>query len=637
MFDDDHDMYPRFRCAGYEEEFEESLRKKKLVEEKAAEELRRKEEEMNAPVDPQAILALSNILSRVSGRNGDLNGQLDWVKKEVPFEPVVFDSKRTNHTCGHPNVKRAREALREIELSMGLAKQLQAYLDAQRQTVREKVDALAIRTGFASLPKNILIEVVELATCPQNRYRGSALKNEMDAHNEAIRISHVCRRFRALVLNDLKSSFWSSISEHMVDTEKIKFCVARSRKEAIDVFIDHWGLRQPDENIERFFKTCFLFSKKWGSLTVGEFKHRTDEYYGSDEEDEAGESEQKICQSIKTIRDVSGDAKLPKLKKLVVHFNKALSPHCLDPKHNPFWYWSMPNLVELRISGCHPPRPGAFHAPSLKEFSIISDATSSTPFKMNQLALFLASCKSLETVSICFMDWETTTPCKLRGIASVREASISFYTCKPEAATSICSSIHFPKATKLSLTIGELNVKEFKTIPESRLDSYCKKIQTEWESKYQAIVTECLDRHPALRSLSYSFVPSTFLMFTPILLPLTSLPLLEDLELVLECWDELKFWGDSDDPKSPSSVPKNLHLPPIRRLTLYSNNIARYWENVFPWTGKLLAQLKKQGDLATFEKLNICDTAPWAGEPPEVSEFGGSLLDYLPLEKISTR
>ncbi|KLO13177.1 hypothetical protein SCHPADRAFT_928755 [Schizopora paradoxa] len=631
MFDDDYDMYPRFRCAGYEEEY---LRTQKLAKEKAAEELRRKEEEMNAPIDPKAISAISNILSRVSGRNGDLNGQLDWVKKEVPFDPVVFESHPNTH--GHPDVKRAREALQELELSIGLTKQLQAYLDAQRQTVREKVDALALRVGFASLPMSILSEVIEFATSPRDRYSGSESENRMKAHNVAIKLSHVCRQFRAIVLTELRSSFWSTISEHMVDAEKIKFCVARSRKSPIDVFIESWGLRQPNKDIEQFFKAILLSSKKWGTLTVGKFKRGTNKDFDSDDVPKPGECEEKICESINTIRRLSEGAKLPKLKKLSVHFNKVLSPHFLDPKYNPFWCWTMPNLVELSISGCHPPRAGSFHAPLLKEFYIKSDATSSKPFKMIQLALFLAFCRSLEKVSLCFMNWDTTIPCELRGIASVREVDLRFITCKPEASKGVCSSIHFPKASKMSFTIAELNVKEFDSLPEDQLDAHVEAVQEEWESRYQAIVTECFEHHPSLKSLSYSFFPETY-MFTSILLPLTSLPILEELSLELQCWNELKFWGDSDDPKVPSSVPENLHLPSIRRLNLYSSNISMQWSTIFRWPEKLFAQLKKQGQLNAFEKLDLCETAPWTRAGPNVSKLEGSLHDYLPPEKISSR
>lgn len=79
-------MYPRFRCAGYEADY---VREQQLVEERAAEALKKREEEINAPVDSKAITALTNILDRVSDRDGDLNGELEWLKNEIPLDPFV--------------------------------------------------------------------------------------------------------------------------------------------------------------------------------------------------------------------------------------------------------------------------------------------------------------------------------------------------------------------------------------------------------------------------------------------------------------------------------------------------------------------------------------------------------------------
>ncbi|KLO12970.1 hypothetical protein SCHPADRAFT_997705 [Schizopora paradoxa] len=596
---------PRFRCASLEEEY---LHDQKLAKEAAVAarkwreaERKRQEEEMNAPVEPKAIFALSNVLDRVLERKGDLNGQLEWVKNEIPYDAIIFDARPNQHRLGQANVKRARDALREMELANGLVAQLQKYLDAQLRTAREKVNALAVRTNFTSLPKSVLARVLVFSTSPDDRCSGYRVSDDMDAYKKALKLSHVCRLFRSLVFSNLKAGFWSTISEHMIDVEKIKFCVSRSGNSPIDVFLESWGLRQPEGQFEQFLKTCFLSSQNWNSFTFGEYADEYDELWSSDENLHSGKRRKDVVTNIQAIGRISAGAKLPKLKKLVTHFNKVLSPKCLLPKFNPFWFWKMPNLAELHISGCHPPPAGLSFASSLKTFAIISNANSAKPFEMNQLVNFLTSCKSLESVTLRFKHWPSPSSCQLRGIAT------------------ICDSICFPKATHMNLSVGYIAIKEG---------------EANDSPKHEAIVTRCLARHPLLEKLSFTFLQSEG-TYPPILVPLPSLPLLRELHLNIECWADLKFWGDSKDPKTPSSVPKDLRLPPIRKLTCLSSDIYRSLDRISTWSVKFLEQLKKQGELGAFEKLDVCETAVW-NRAPSVSKLNGAIFEYLPAEKVST-
>ncbi len=183
----------------------------------------RKAEENPTSIDCKAISALSTFLNRVIGAWRRPGCSVGIVEKGNPLRPVrlvplrsiftvqtclfpssvVYKSTSSPRTNGHASVKRARDALREVELANDLVKQLQPYLRAQYQSARQKVNALRLRTRFTSLPKNVLSEVLVLATRP--RYVSSRtvldVDEEMQSIKQARTLSHVCRRFRSIILS----------------------------------------------------------------------------------------------------------------------------------------------------------------------------------------------------------------------------------------------------------------------------------------------------------------------------------------------------------------------------------------------------------------------------------------------------
>lgn len=147
--------------------------------------------------------------------------------------------------------------------------ELGRFLFAQCQDANQKLNAISSRVGVSSLPDEILSEILILATRP----RCKALPNEMDIYTEmdalqkAEDLSHVCRRFRSLVLG--AQCIWNIISESM-NKPLLKICAERSKQVSMDVLIESFGLHQTGvECFSTFFRTCLLSSARWGSLTIG--------------------------------------------------------------------------------------------------------------------------------------------------------------------------------------------------------------------------------------------------------------------------------------------------------------------------------------------------------------------------------
>ncbi len=98
--------------------------------------------------------------------------------------------------------------------------------------------------------------------------------------------------------------------------------------------------------------------------------------------------------------------------------------------------------------------------------------------------------------------------------------------------------------------------------------------------------------------LDFAFHPREY-VFTPIVPPIILLPALEELHLTFDSWGELQFWGGE------TAVPDDLHLPQIRKLTLFNFSVWMHWSDVTLWVEKFFAQLKKQCDLDAFEMFEI--------------------------------
>ncbi len=127
---------------------------------------------------------------------------------------VVYKSTSSPRTNGHASVKRARDALREVELANDLVKQLQPYLRAQYQSARQKVNTLRLRTRFTSLPKNVLSEVLVLATRP--RYVSS--RTVLDVDEEMQSIKQARTSFPCLSTVPLDHTQQNSYLEHHIRT-----------------------------------------------------------------------------------------------------------------------------------------------------------------------------------------------------------------------------------------------------------------------------------------------------------------------------------------------------------------------------------------------------------------------------------
>ncbi|KLO13165.1 hypothetical protein SCHPADRAFT_928745 [Schizopora paradoxa] len=572
--------------------------------------------------DQRATSGLSNICDRVYKHDGNLlSAQAEWYTRAFFLGSSASGYPSTLHSQSSTVVKHARESLEELEKVFSFVEQLRLILGAQCQSARRDVDALALRTGFSSLPDDLVAEILVFATRPLKIIPNVHIDivAEMQALAEARTLSHVCRRFRSLVLN--RSQIWGVISERMNSLSEVTFCTQHSKTAPMTVVVEHFGVLQSsgrsgfpqkiNSRFQAFFETCLLSSNRWRSLILGKNSYP----------DTAWTSFRwtVVRTNLLSISQITKNLILPAIQRLSVDYSTFPSQSHLDAELHPYLRWSMPKLTELKLSGCHPPPAQTTFSCTLRSLSIHFNTKSGPAYSMSKLTSFLSSCKVLETVNLHFVDWTSVANMSDPpfAVTKVQKVLLSFYKCTSAIVTAICGAIHFPEATTLRLTLSDLRF-----VPTSTNGH-----QESASSKYESLIRAFLLRHPSIESLELSFHPYMH-AYTPIVPPIQVLPELEVLSLSFGSWKELVFWKDT------TLLATAFRIPPIRRLELTGFDLEEDWPSVNKWVERFFARMKWQDDLDAYEMFTI-----FCGDRRRMescqSGVAAEVCAYLPYEKIS--
>ena len=254
-----------------------------------------------------------------------------------------------------------------------------------------------LRVGFSSLPDEILSDILVFATRPSSIHllpdSDIDFPAEVRAQEIALSLSHVCRRFRILTLHN--PHLWNIISEHVVDSSKLETYAERCKEAPVDVLLQNYGLRQTGSaGFAKFFEFCLLSSKNWRSFTLGRLAYHIGEDFmwmrkWSD-----------VRNNMEIMEGLSRGLTCPNLESLTICFNRVSSSEHWETKYHPYWRWSMPHLVDLRITGCYPPPAGVSFVGALRSLMIYFNADEGDAYEMGQLTSFLSlwqSCHCLTT------------------------------------------------------------------------------------------------------------------------------------------------------------------------------------------------------------------------------------------------
>lgn len=308
---------------------------------------------------------------------------------------------------------------------------------------RLKHISLKLSKGLVSLPDELLALTL--------RYVDH--KREL-SFQHALRLSHVCRRFRRIVLAD--PNFWSTLCLcYGTKIENVKRSISRSGNNTDLSITINYVHSTSSSALRRFMEACSSSAARWRSLTVD----------GSwDNEDGPGSISDKVLQLMNQYHLV-----LPRLHEL--HLSESRE-EVFDgmPGGQPIWEtfatnfagvqaWEAPNLNVLRCTQYIP--PPSFPFTSFTSFvlslHLLPDAV---PIQVGEMVAFLASKPNISVLGLELEFTEADSADNLTSTSAVCPAVTSFrltasYVDHGAAllAGQIVKSLRMPKLETFALSV----------------------------------------------------------------------------------------------------------------------------------------------------------------------------------------
>jgi len=112
-----------------------------------------------------------------------------------------------------------------LKLAADALDKIRALIDHQLEMCEEMIEAYGLRRAFFSVPDEVLSMVLDYAAI--KRLHPDEKWNVMQTVKAATKLSHVCKRFRDIIV--LSSSFWNRVNNAMKSPDMVSTCLSRCR------------------------------------------------------------------------------------------------------------------------------------------------------------------------------------------------------------------------------------------------------------------------------------------------------------------------------------------------------------------------------------------------------------------------
>ncbi len=238
------------------------------------------------------------------------------------------------------------------------------HVSRQLETCEGNVEAYGLRGGFFTLPDEILATVLEYAALEGPRpkwdatFEDEAEKNIVSTVKSAAQLSHVCKRFRDLIIHS--SRLWKCVFNGMGNSEMVSACLTRCSQGNGDVTLSAALFKTAFVDRRRntsFINAILKRTENWGC-----FIHRGDaEKYPrfgkfEDDDDYAALAKKLDLPNLKQL-DIRYPQAAASLKVRDARFHRAMHFYCS---------WSAPRLRSIFARNFIPiPFPGSGSLASL--------------------------------------------------------------------------------------------------------------------------------------------------------------------------------------------------------------------------------------------------------------------------------
>lgn len=304
---------------------------------------------------------------------------------------------------------------------------------------------LKLSRGVASLPDELIVLTLRFVT---------ADNFDSEHFRRALRLSHVSRRFRRIVLAD--SSFWSTLCFcHKTRTENIKRSISRSGTSTDIHIIINFRPSISCSALQSFMDACSSTARRWRSLSM----------YGNwDKEDGPASISDKMLQLMKQYPLV-----LPRLHELhLKEYRNEFFDGVLEGQQ--FWetyatnfagddLWEAPNLNVVRCTQYIPPLsfPFTSFTSFMLRLQLLPDAA---PIQVREMVAFLTSKPNISEFGLELVFTEADSvddldipPAVCAGVTSFRLSSLYMNLTVASIAGSILTLLRMPKLKTLILSL----------------------------------------------------------------------------------------------------------------------------------------------------------------------------------------
>ncbi|KLO18985.1 hypothetical protein SCHPADRAFT_924825 [Schizopora paradoxa] len=386
-------------------------------------------------IDTAAIGDMAQVVDGLKDSDGFLGNFSDWMRDLLPHFRVPLDD---NFKENIDDIRLAKEKLKNFKRISDQFQKLSKCMEATCAVAEERLKAAQLRIGVASLPNELLANILSLAISSHEAVNRRETSGDIVSFRKSllssINLSHVCIRFRRVVL--LSPQLWNKISDDMTP-DMIKLCLLRRAGMHLDISLTSFANNRdfPKFYSPKYF-TRFVSktSSWWKSLTI------------------ASTSLIGLSDPGVTLKDLN----LPMLTDL--NITSSLDRRRLEL--GVLRGWNTPLLHSLAIFHYIP--PPSQQSANLRCLHISlgkSILTRARGFAIDVQAFrdFLGTCTSLTELHVSvgnaqIVDTSRTT--SRISLTKVEAVSFDIQLCNPTAVKVLLEELRFPAASKLDLILG---------------------------------------------------------------------------------------------------------------------------------------------------------------------------------------
>lgn len=437
-------------------------------------------------VDPDGLNYAFDIVKRLRKGKGFVGPQYDWFDTACPAYKCVAKLSRISSSIllkfpsSRLSYNPSQVAADKIVLNSAIKTRavlrpaadalykIWGHVSRQLETCESRIDAFDIRRGFYSLPDEILSTVLEYASQPggddddddNEDHKNDLKKLIVRVVKSATKLSHVCKRFRDLIIRS--PCLWNRVFNGMGNTDMVSTCLSRCRRGngqvtlASSLFELFYNRYIGQSNLP-FIRAALGKLESWESFYLkGDEEQHTSARFVDHEEGR-----------LEDYAELAKDLDVPNLTRLLIHYPQPLIRPAMsgDAKYREAMHfysrWSTPRLQYLYARNFIPiPFSGARSLTSvniLLLFNINNNDENFERLDVESFVSFLAACPNLEklalTVDIAKYHSVPTSLTERLEMPSVTQLELGFRECTKAPLKTLFGSISFPNVSRMKLWI----------------------------------------------------------------------------------------------------------------------------------------------------------------------------------------